>query len=273
MNKKKRDSLYSIWSLLMILSVLLVLFALLFASFTKDYSKKTSTKDKTETAATQTDASQTDTAVKAIQTSALLSETADAGDTYIARMTFLSDVTTNGIKTYGLLADKESTTKVLSTADGTVSLSGIASVKLTVGDDTPSIADAVAAAKPDILVITLGENGCAFMGQDYFTSEYTSLLTSIKTASPNTVIICSSILPVTKTYAAANNMDANTIRTANNWIQQAASDNGCKYADTYSALAGDDGYLKSEYDSGSGLVPNSAGLLAMLSYLKTHAVQ
>jgi lysophospholipase L1-like esterase len=188
-------------------------------------------------------------------------------------MTFLSDVTTTGIKSYGLLADRENTTKVLSTGDGVVSLSGISSVKLAVGNDTPSIADAIAAAKPDILVLTLGENGCAFMGESYFTSEYTSLLTSIKAASPNTIVICNSILPVSQTYATANSMKASTIQLANNWIQQAAADNGCKYTDSFSALADGSGYLKADYDSGDGLTPNSAGLLAMLSYLKTHAVQ
>lgn len=272
MNKKKRDSLYSTWSILMILSVLLVLFALVFASFAKGFTAKAKP-DKEKAAGSQTDVSQTDTDVQTLSTAALLGESADAGDTYIARMTFLSDITTTGIKSYGLLADRESTAKVLSTSDGTVSLSGISSVKLAVGKGTPSIADAVAAAKPDILVITLGENGCAFMGQPYFTSEYTSLLKSIKTSSPKTVIICNSILPVSQTYATANSMSNSTIRLANNWIQQAAADNGCKYADSFSALADASGYLKADYDSGNGLKPNSAGLLAMLSYLKTHAVK
>ena len=121
--------------------------------------------------------------------------------------------------------------------------------------------------------ITPDEIVYSAMGKDYFTSEYTSLLTGIKTASPKTVILCNSILPVTKTYATANNMNADTIRLANNWIQQAAADNGCKYADSFTALADADGYLKADYDSGDGLTPNSAGLLQMLSYLRTHAVQ
>lgn len=272
MNKKKRDSLYSIWSILMILSVLLVLFSLVFASFAKGFTAKAKP-DKTKTTDPQTKTSQTDVGVQPLSTTALLAESADGGDTYIARMTFLSDITTTGIKSYGLLADRENTTKVLSTGDGTVSLSGISSVKLAVDKKAPSIADAVAAAKPDILVITLGENGCVFMGQNYFTSEYTSLLKSIKTASPKTVIICNSILPVSKTYATANNMKDSTIRLANNWIQQAAADNGCKYADSFSALVDASGYLKADYDSGDGLKPNSAGLLAMLGYLKTHAVK
>jgi lysophospholipase L1-like esterase len=275
MNKKKHDSLYSIWTLMILLCVLLVLFSLLFASFTRDYSLKEAKTDAAaaQTAAAQPAAAQTSAPVKALSTAALLAETPDAGDTYIARMTFLSDSTTAGLKTYGLLADKESTTKVLTTSDGSIPLSGIASVKLVSGSDSVSISDAVAAAKPDILVVTVGENGCAFMGKDYFTSSYTSLLQTLKTASPDTVIICGSILPVSQTYAAANSMKADTIQTANNWIQQAAADNGCKYADTFSVLSGADGYLKSDYDSGDGITPNSAGLLAMLGYLRTHAVQ
>ena len=84
MNKKKRDSLYSVWSILMILSVALVLFALLFASFTKDYTPKAA-KAGTKAAA-QTAAPQATETAQALTTSALLGETADGGDSYVARM-------------------------------------------------------------------------------------------------------------------------------------------------------------------------------------------
>lgn len=270
MNKKKRDTLYSVWTIMILFSVLLVLFALLFSSFTKDYSGKTS---KTAAAASAAPATATDAGVKALKTAALLTETADAGDDYINRMTFLSDATTLGLKTNGLLKDRTETTKVLSTADGELSLAGINTAVVAYGGESVPVADAVKAAAPDILVVTLGENGAAFMGQDYFVSEYTALLKSLKTAAPNAVIICNSILPVSKAYAGNNSMNADTIRQANNWIQQAASDNGCKYADSFTALCGDDGYLMANYDSGDGLKPNSNGLNAMLSYLRTHAAQ
>ena len=267
MNKKKRDSLYSVWSVLIILSVLLVLFSLLFSSFSKGPDSPGGKKDP----ATATDASPTDIGVQPLDTAALLGETADAGDSYVERITFVSDVTTIGLRTYGILDGGLDTQKVLSTADGNISLSGISSVQFSYGEASASLSAALTTANPDILVITLGQNGAAFMGETYFTSEYTSLIKAAKAACPNAVIICNSILPVSETYAAANTMDADTIRTANNWIQQAAADNGCKYAHSFDALVGENGYLNPKYDSGNGLVPNSEGLYAMLNYLKTHA--
>lgn len=267
MTKKKRDSLYSVWTVLIILCVLLVLFSLLFASF----SKVGGTTVKAP-AASATPVSSTDVGVQPLATTALLPETDDAGDSYVARITFLSDSTTLGLKTNGILADGPTTTKVLSTADGALSLSGISSVRIITGESTDTIVGAVTAANPDILVITIGQNGCAFMGETYFTTEYSSLVSAIKAACPNTVIICNSILPVTEAYATANSMDSDTIKTANNWIQQIAADNGCRYANSYEALTGANGYLDPRYDSGNGLVPNSDGLYAMLNYLKTHSV-
>jgi lysophospholipase L1-like esterase len=272
MNKKKRDTLYSVWTILILFSVLLVLFALLFASFSKDYSPRTGKSAKSAATAAVSAPAASDAGVQQLTTSAALPKSADAGEAYIDRITFLSDATTLGIKTNGLLKDRTETTKVISTSDGTLSLVGISSAVVSWGGESVPITDAIKAAKPDILVITLGESGAAIMGQSYFTSEYTNLIKSIKEACPDTIIICNSILPVSQSYASANSMNADTIRQANNWIQQLASDNGCKYADSYSALAGEDGFLPSNYDSGDGLRPNSNGLNAMLTYLRTHAV-
>ena len=78
-------------------------------------------------------------------------------------MTFLSDATTLGLKTNGLLKDRTETTKVLSTADGELSLAGINTAVVAYGGESVPVADAVKTAAPDILVVTLGENGAAFM--------------------------------------------------------------------------------------------------------------
>ena len=269
MNKKKRDTLYSIWSILILISVLLVLFSLLFASATKDYG---SGKAKDNTAAASGTDAVDNQSVKALTTSALLAVSTDAGNDYIGRMTFLCDSTTAGLKPNSLLPDGAETKKVLSTADGKLALTALASAKISTADGEASITDAVKAAKPDILVITLGVDGAAYMGETYFTTQYKSLLTDIKAACPNTVIICNSILPVSQTYGTANGMTADTVRQANNWIQQSAAYSGCKYADSYSALCDDNGYLQASFDSGDGLNPNAAGLTAMINYLRTHAV-
>ena len=44
------------------------------------------------------------------------------------------------------------------------------------------------------------------------------------------------------------------------------------YADTFSALVDEEGYMCAEYGSGDGLHPCLAGYQAILRYLRTHAL-
>ena len=93
--------------------------------------------------------------------STTIPETEDAGDAYIERITFLGDSTTYGLKAYGMLPGGESTQQVWTPSSGTLTLSNQSWATIVyppTGEEIP-IRDAVTAAQPDIMVITLGVNG------------------------------------------------------------------------------------------------------------------
>ena len=88
--------------------------------------------------------------------------------------------------------------RILPCGSGTLTLSyyNIATIVYPETGEELSIADAVARAKPEILVITLGVNGVSFMDEAWFTRDYTALVQMVQAASPNTKIILNSIYPV-----------------------------------------------------------------------------
>jgi len=269
MTKKKREALYSIWSVMILIAIIAAIISVGYATF----SKKNAPVSSPSTIDNSVPSDGTgDNGVQMLSTPALLTETEDAGNDYIGKMAFLCDTTTIGLRTYSLLPDGTETDKLISTSDAKISLSGISSVMIPSSNGEVTIADAVKNLNPEILVITLGIDGAAYLGQDYFKSSYTELVKSIKEASPSTTIICNSILPVSQNYANENSMNSDTIKQANNWIQDVANNNGCRYADSYSALVNPSGFIKSEYNSGDGITPNEAGLTAMINYLRTHSI-
>lgn len=283
MNQNRKNTVHVFWSGAIILCLVLVLFSLLFASCTKGGATGTPTPDPTENTlpsdngegGTGTDATPEPTVPATAEPTCELTETEDAGQEYIDKLTFLGDSTTYGLAYYGMLSDKEDTTQVWTPASGTLTLSNQSFATIVYPDsgEEITIAAAVTAKKPEYLVITLGVNGVSFMAEDYFTSEYTALIQSIQDASPNTKIICNSIYPVASDYPHLDSINNERILAANGWIRNAAEATGTKYCDSASVLAGDDGFLKQEYCNGDGIHLNSTGFRQVLDYLRTHAYQ
>lgn len=207
-------------------------------------------------------------------TPATLSETEDMGQEYIGRITFLGDSTTYGLKYYGVLAGGKDTTQVWTPASGTLAVFS-QSIATIVYPDTGTeitIREAAALNQPELMVITLGVNGVSSMDEEYFKSEYTDLIEGILEASPETVIILQSILPVAAHYENQTSINNEKISRANIWIEEIARAAGLGYLDTYSALVGEDGFLPNEYQNGDGLHLNEAGFNLILEYIRTHGV-
>lgn len=274
--------MYLFWSGAIVLCLILVLFALLFSSCTKGSGTAAASPTPTESAlpsdsggGTESEQTPEPTVPATAEPSAELTETADAGQEYIDKLTFLGDSTTYGLEYYGVLSDKEDTTQVWTPASGTLTLSNqsFATIVYPETGEEITIVDAVTAKKPEYLVITLGVNGVSFMAEDYFTSEYTAMIQSILDASPNTKIICNSIYPVADDYAHLDSINNERITAANGWIKNVAEATGTRYCDSASVLTGDDGFLKQEYCNGDGIHLNSSGFLQVLDYLRTHAYQ
>ena len=204
--------------------------------------------------------------------SAILTETPDLGQTYIDSIIFLGDSTTYGMSAYGVLTGGKETKQVWTPQNGTLTLDQAVKKKIVFPNTGLEITPAEAAeqALPEYLVITLGVNGISFMNEEQFITEYTKLVKSIQTASPNTRIILQSIFPVGSNYKNLNAINNEAITRANTWVLKVAENCGVKYLDTISVLLDSDGWLYSNYQNGDGMHFNAEGYKAVLNYIRTH---
>ncbi len=205
---------------------------------------------------------------------ALLPLTEDAGQDYLDTITFLCDSPFYWVKLHALLSGGVETTQIWTGPEGTMTLGYHHGFEMLDPFDGAlrTIPDAAELHRPPVLVITVGINGVALWDEETFKAEYTDLIEEIRTASPDTVIIAQSILPISTWYYNWGMFTNEKITAANAWILEVAEQCGIHYLDTYSALAGEDGSLRPEFaEETDGLHPNAAGLSAALAYIRTHA--
>lgn len=282
--KFKKSVFYTIWSAAIILCVCISFFALIFASCSKGGERPANETDKlpAETGGlpVETDVlpveTQTPTEPKTTQPAdvtpaALLTETPDAGTEYQDKFVFLGDSTTYGIMYYGVLSGGKNTTQVWTPKSGTLALfnQSIATIVYPETGEEILIADAAEKKQPEYMLITLGVNGVASMDEEYFKSEYSKLIQSILTASPNTKIILNTIYPVASNYDVSSGIDNTKIVEANKWIEAIAEENNVRFLNSYEVIVDGDGYMKTEYNS-DGLHMNADGYSKVLEYLRTH---
>lgn len=203
----------------------------------------------------------------------ILPPTDDAGQEYIDNITFLGDSTTYGFIFYESLTDGKNTKQVWTGFDGTMTLSNQSTIKIKDPSDgsAKTIRECVRLHKPEFIIITLGLNGVSFMDREYFIAEYKSLVTDIQALNPEATLVLQSIYPISPLYIYWGCITNDMVTAANSWILEIAEETGCPYLDTFSVLAGDDGNLKRELESGDGIHLSSEGLDTVLSYIRTHA--
>ncbi len=284
MNSRSRQNFQLIWMILVILCAFTAVFSTLFVSCTR-------AKDSggTEPAASSDNtAGDGDTTVIADEDSTdgteiadsgesaddtrsvALAETADMGEAYLSAFVFLGDSTTYGLASYDALPF----TQVWTPESGTFTLANQSYTEIDYyGDDGSvrqmSIAEAAALRQPEYLVITLGINGISFMTEDEFKTEYADLIETVRSASPNTKIICQSIFPVIDEQVPAE-IQNDCIDTANTWVLDIAAQTGVRYLNTCETLKDDTGGLRSDYCNGDGTHLNADGCQAVLQYVRTH---
>ncbi len=206
--------------------------------------------------------------------SVVLPETPDAGLAYQDSLTFVGDSLTAHLVSRAVLTDGKNTKQVWRSESNMINLnSEVTSAKIIypATGEKMTIAEAAAAAKPPILIITLGTDwGVSYLSEQEFKDCYSKLVRQIKEASPDTVIILQSIFPVTKDCTVLNNQK---IDTANTWVKAIAAENGCRYLDTQSVLKDGSNCLKAEYcNSTDGIHLTASAYEAILAYIRTHAV-
>ena len=206
---------------------------------------------------------------------ARLGLTADAGREYLDKIIFLGDSTTYGIGYYYRhgYTDLCPPSQVWTPSSGTLSLWDYDTAKIVypaTGKEL-SIQDAVKAAQPEIMIITLGVNGISSLNETEFKADYTALVKNILEVSPNTKIILNSIYPVADSYRYQRSINNQKINAANGWIEDMATELGLRYLNSHEALAVD-GKLPESSHNGDGLHLTGESFGKVMEYIRTHAL-
>ncbi len=275
MKKRSKESIYKLWSGAIVFCVILAIFALTFSCCAKQESEESVVENQLleiehdntpETAGP-------DSTAEAV--SVRLAETEDAGRDYLDRLVFLGDSTTYGIGYYYEQGYTElcPSSQVWTPASGTLTLSqyNIATIVYPETGEELTITEAVTQAEPEYLYITLGVNGVSFMDGEWFKRDYSALVESIRATSPDTKIVLNSIYPVAASYAHQDEISNEKIRAANGWIEQVATDTGCRFLYSYEAVVDESGNLPEERQNGDGIHLDGEAFTEVMYYIRTHA--
>lgn len=134
--------------------------------------------------------------------------------------------------------------------------------------------EAIVEEDPDILYITLGTNAMTFMTDEQFLYYYDQMLTQLQDQLPDSLFYVCSLTPTTQAAAAKRPIFSyDRLYNVNNQVAKLASEKGMHYINLHEVLAGDDGYLKPEYDSGlDGIHLKPEAYTYWVQYLMTHTV-
>ena len=200
---------------------------------------------------------------------ALLTETADAGTDYLNDTLFLGDSNTVRLYNNGLISLQQFCAKE---GIGTqVALSeGIVTFKKDSNHYT--IPQAVAMMKPRRVVMTFGTNDTGMEVSD-FIAHYTALIQAIQQSYPYTDIIVNTVPPVPADHSNYPHMDQAKIDDFNMALLDLCEQLGIRFLNSAEALKGSDGYGIADYYTSGDIHLKSAGLKAVLNYLRTHALQ
>lgn len=203
-----------------------------------------------------------------------LPETADAGQEYIDKLTFLCDSSFIGVRDYGLLSGGTGTYQVWGTSSGSLRVSDLLTATIVYPSDKSeiAIADAAMIAKPPVLVIVVGQDGLNGVDENSFKACYAGMITSINSASPDTKIICCSISSVGPNYTGADGLSTIIVSDANDWIREVCESTGVYFTDSAKAVGDGTGAVLSSYLSSNGKTLNSSGITEILNHLRTHAL-
>lgn len=201
--------------------------------------------------------------------SALLTETADAGTEYLDSTLFLGDSNTVRLYNNGLISLQQFCAK-----EGIGTQVALNEGIVTFKNDTThyTIAQAVAKMKPRRVVMTFGTNDTGMEVAD-FISNYTALVQAIQEAYPYTDLIVNTVPPIPENHSNYPHMDQARIDDFNMALLNMCEQLGVRFLNTAEVLKGENGYGQPDYYTDGDIHLKSAGLKAALSYLRTHAYQ
>lgn len=200
---------------------------------------------------------------------ALLTETADAGTDYLNDTLFLGDSNTVRLYNNGLISLQQFCAK-----EGIGTQVALSEGIVTFKKDSKhyTIPQAVAMMKPRRVVMTFGTNDTGMEVPD-FIAHYTALIQAIQQSYPYTDIIVNTVPPVPADHSNYPHMDQAKIDDFNMALLDMCEQLGVRFLNSAEALKGSDGYGIADYYTSGDIHLKSAGLKAVLNYLRTHALQ
>ena len=128
--------------------------------------------------------------------------------------------------------------------------------------------------KKNTTVITVGASGGAgFLNESRFKAIYGKMIDGVRIASPGTKVIVQSIYPLSdKSVKYYKKLTKQAVSDANEWIGDVCRERGVPYLDVHSLLAGDDGYLRPEYQNDEYLHLTAAAYAVILNNLRSYLV-
>ena len=200
---------------------------------------------------------------------ALLTETADAGEDYQKETVFIGDSNTVRLYANGLISLQQFCAKE---GIGTHAALNDGIVTFKRDDNRYTIAQAVAKMKPRRVVIMLGTNDTGMETAD-FIANYTALVQAIQESYPYTDIIVNTVPPVPANHSNYPNMDQTKIDDFNMALLSMCEQLGLKFLNSAEALKDANGYGNADYYQSGDIHLKPAGLKVLLNYLRTHAYE
>ncbi len=223
-----------------------------------------------------------------ITASPILSHQIDQG-TDIGDVVFLGDSTTYSFSRYGLISDENVWTGLGNTLSMwdvgkkriQISKQSSAEYKKILSEEEFSkqfkyeknyssysikLFDLCKIKQPKIIVITLGINGIKSMSDDSFICEYSKLIETINEASPGTLPVLCTVLPVAERSKLVTNED---VEHANELIRKIAEKYSLEYIDTYGMLKSEERDIdKKILDCEDGIHYSGLGCKKILNYIE-----
>lgn len=198
---------------------------------------------------------------------AILGETEDAGEAYLAETLFLGDSNTVRCYNSGLLTLQQYCAKEGMTLQNALNEAFVPFKK---DSQLYTMAQAVAMLKPRRVVITLGTNDTGLAVAD-FISAYSALITQIQQSYPYADIIVNTVPPIPENHATYPGMSQEKIDDFNMALVELCEQMEVKFLNSAEVLKDETGYGKSDYYVEGDIHLKSSGLKAMLNYVCTHA--
>ena len=202
-------------------------------------------------------------------TLSVLEKTGDGGEEYANSIIYLVDSTFIGLREYEMVGRNQ----VWATATSSLKMDSLPTALIQFPNDGSEISPVSAAmvARPAVLVIGIGTDGLTSVNENTFITNYDNLITEIKSASPNTKIVCCGLPSVIPGYTGIDGLSVGIISDGNDWIQLVCRDTGSYFLNVQEALS-ESVQLLNRYAASNGKTLNRSGLDTFLNYVRTHKV-